>query len=79
MKKTKIDGLDIYIPTKPDDGHTVFWDDRADKSKPAKYAVEYDRIKKSAKMVCLICGMKTKNIEKFQNHNCFKKTGDKLK
>ncbi len=70
MKKSKTeDGSDVYEPENKEEGNTVFYDARDNKSVTPTVAVEFDG-KGESKMVCLICKLKTTDTDEFLNHKC---------
>lgn len=70
MKKSKTeDGSDVYEPENKEDGDTIFYDARDNKSVTPTVAVEFSATGKS-KMVCLICKLKTTDTDEFLNHKC---------
>ena len=69
MKKSKTKGgVDVYEPNK-EEGDTIFYDARDNKSVTPTVAVEFSATGKS-KMVCLICKLKTTDTDEFLNHKC---------
>jgi len=70
LKKSKTeDGVDVYEPENKEDGDTIFYDARDNRSVTPTVAVEFDS-KGESKMVCLICKWKTTDTDEFLNHKC---------